>query len=803
MLRQLKFALRLYRKQPIFSLALTFTLALGIGATTTVYTALDSVLLKPFPYHDVNSLFIVREADKAALDESTSDANFVDWRRAATAVFADMAAYVSSSPIVTIAGQPERVSAAVVTPNFFSVLGTQPALGHSFPEGASPGDRVLIVSHRFWRTRLGSVSEIDGASLIVDEHLYQVVGVMPESFLHPGAGSGAQVDIWLPLAIDPKPERRRSDYLTVIARKLPNVSLAQVKSQMSRLTLEMQRLYPSADGDYVIRTIPLKQELLGPIRPTIVLVFCTAAVLLGISCVNVASLLIARANQRHAEFSVRAALGASPLALFRQLVVESVTLGLMGGIGGLVFAVWGVRALYPLAGTLMPRVVSSGLALDVFFFVAGTSILAGALFGLAPAYHAFRSCFSGGLSSGAQRTTAGVARSRFNFFVITAEVALALLMVITALDLLQSLFHMQQVDLGIQPGRVLTASIALPFSKYPNDGRAHAFFEKLTSALARTPGVEDTAVTSALPGGGATDTFTLHIAGGPSSDSPLPDVRDIHVSPGYFSTMSIPLLRGRGFGEMDDPDSLPVTIVGETFAQRFWRGQDPLGKRIAVGVPKPGPRDWRTVIGVVKDVRYGGITQNPGLQLYTPEAQVPNASMYLVLRLNANPSGFADIIRRRVWAADPHQAVSDIRSMNSFLSESIIRPKLTALLVTLFGATALLLASAGVYAVLSQAMSQRKKAMSIRISLGARPSAIISLALKDGLQPVVIGLAAGFVAAIGADRLIRSLTFGLTSSNLFTLAGASFLLLSCCALACFVPALRYSRLDPTRALREQ
>jgi putative ABC transport system permease protein len=800
-------ALRLYAKWPGFAVAAVFTLALGIGANTAIFTVIYNVILKPLPYRAPGQLVALWESNPSAgaNKELTSDSNYFDWSRD-NRVFENVAASAPWSPIMTGTGDPERVSGRVVTVNFFDVLGVTPLVGRTFTakEGTPGNNRVAILSYGLWDSRFGHRADIIGQRLLLDEEPYEIIGVMPADVRHPGPNMGKDpVRMWCALANRPRPNRRRSDYLSVIARIKPGISMEQVQTDLDRLSRRMQEEYPVDNAGFDIRAVRLQEELIGPVKQRLLVVFAAVGLLLLISCGNVASLLLARASQRQREFAIRSAIGASRAQIFLQLMTESVVLGLLGGVAGFLLALVGTDSLVKLAAGTIPRLENTGIQLSMFLFAVSVSILTGVLFGTVPGVRASRSEVNGAWHQG-RGVTMVRERVHLNALLVLGEVALALMLVIGAGLLIQSFLRMQRVHAGVQPDGVLTAEVGLPWRKYPNDQRASRFFHQVTENIAATQGVYAVAVSTDLPLGGNDQSSTFHIENRPwPNAAQVPNVRDVQVSPGYFGALGIRLRAGRVFSDTDGPNTNRVAVIGEGLAHRFWPNEDPIGRRVALGVTQPSTGDWATIIGVVEDVRYMGVAAAPDSQLYRLEAQTPNSHMFIVMRTSGDAARFAGTLRRAVWSVSPNQAVSNVQTLNDVIAQSMGRERFSAMLLGLFGIVALALASAGIYGVLSHTVEQRSHEMGVRMALGAQRSDVLRLIIRQGMLPVIGGVICGIAGALIIGRLLTGVLFGLSVADPMTFTGATVFLMVVGLLACLVPATRASRLDPVETLRYQ
>jgi predicted permease len=801
--QDLRYGVRMLAKSPGFTAVAIVALALGIGANSAIFSVVNTVLLRPLPYKDPDRLMTVWEEGtlQGFPVNVTSAANYFDWRDQ-NRVFDGMAVIGRVSLNLTGAGEPERIDGRRVSANVFPLLGVEPQLGRAFLPGEdSPGaGRVVILSHGLWQRRFGGRPDVTGQPLTLNGETYEVVGVMPPHFQFPSRDD----QLWVPVAFTPQQAADRgNNSFEVIARLKPGVTREQAESEMDTITARLQQQYPDAVKSKGSVIIPLHEELVGDIKPALLILLGAVGFVLLIACANVANLLLARAAVRQKEIAVRLALGAGRRRLIRQFLTESVLLAALGGAVGLLLALWGVNLLKAFIPKNISQVTAVAVDANVLAFTTGVSLLTGLIFGLAPALQASRFNLNETLKEGGRDSAAGRRGNRLRGLLVVAEVAVSLVLLIGAGLLINSFLRLRSVDPGFRADNLLTMRIALPRLKYPDHPRRTAFYGELLSRVAAVPGVRSAAVANWIPLTMQGDTFGISIEGRPDPGAQeMPDVVTRVVSFGYFDTMGIELLRGRSFdARQDRADSAPVAIISETMARRLWPGEDPLGKRIRPGGADPD-EEWITVVGVAEDVRQFELTAEPRLQMYLPHAQpsffVPG---HLVVSTEVEPMSLAAAVREAVWAIDKDQPVSDIRPMEEIFSESIARQRFSMLLLAVFAGVAMLLGAVGIYGVVSYSVTQRSHEIGVRMALGARSSNVLRLVVGQGLKLALIGVAAGLAAAFVLTRLMESLLFGISATDPATFVAIPVVLVAAATLASYIPARRATKIDPIIALR--
>jgi putative ABC transport system permease protein len=802
LLHDLRYAARLQRKNPGFTIVAIIALALGIGANTAIFSVVNTVLLRPLPYKDPERLVMVWEdATKHGYPRDTpAAANFVDWRDQSQ-VFEGMAAIADTSFNLTGSGDPERLEGRRVSANMFPLLGVDPQIGRVFTAAEDqPGaQRVVLLSYALWQRRFGGDPGIVGKALTLNGESHVVVGVMPARFQFPSSDD----QVWVPVAFtQAEAGNRNRHYLQVLARLRPGVSLAQAQSEMSTVAARLQQQYPQSNTDLGAAVQPLHEHLVGDIKPALLILLGAVGLVLLIACANVANLLLARAAVRQKEIAVRVALGAKRRRLIRQFLTESILLSTLGGIVGLGIAYGGLVVLR----AFIPETISQAREISIDFkvlaFTLLVSVLTGVIFGLAPAIQATRFNQIETLKEGGRDAATGGSGKRLRSLLVMSEVAVSLVLLIGAGLLINSFMRLRNVDPGFRADNLLTMKIVLPEPKYAKFQPRAAFYTDLVQRVQSLAGVRSAAVTTNLPLYRQGNSISISIEGRPA---PPPGQELIVVtrviSPGYFDTMGIPLLKGRQLTDQDTETSPNVIVISETMARRFWPGEDPVGKRLAAGRVRT-PDDWIQVVGVVKDVRQFELTADPKPQMYLSYRQAGFfAPRDLVVKTDVDPATMATTVRKAVWDIDKDQPVSNIRTMEEILAESIARQRFSMLLLAIFAGVALVLAGVGIYGVMSYSVAQRTHEIGIRMALGAQTGAVLKLAVGYGMKLVIVGIVVGLIAAFALTRVMATLLFGVTATDPATFTLISLLLIAVAALASYIPARRATKVNPIIALR--
>jgi putative ABC transport system permease protein len=801
LLHDLRYAVRTQVKNPAFTIVAVMALALGIGANTAIFSVVNTVLLRPLPYKDPDRLVMVWEdATKAGYPRDVpTNANFIDWRDQ-NHVFEGMAAIAYDSFNLTGAGDPERLDGRRVSASLFQLLGVDPQIGRVFTAAEDqPGsERVVILSYGVWQRRFAGDPGIVGKAISLNGASYTVVGVMPARFQFPTIAD----QVWVPIAFTPEQAAdRTTHYLTVLARLKPGVTLSQAQTEMSTIATRLQQQYPQSNTDIGAAVTLLQEDLVSDIRPALLILLGAVAMVLLIACANVANLLLARAAVRQKEIAVRVALGARRQRLIRQFLTESLMLSTMGGIVGLGIAYGGLILLR----SFIPENISQAREISLDFKVLGftlfVSIATGVIFGLAPAIQALRFNQSETLKEGGRDAARGSSGKRLRSLLVTAEVAISLVLLIGAGLLINSFLRLRNVDPGFRVDNLLTMKIVLSEPKYREAERRSAFYKELVQRIEALAGVRSAAVTTSLPLYSSGNSIAVVFDGRPE---PPPGQEPIIVtriiSTKYFDTMGIPLLKGRQLTEQDTRTSPRVVVISEAMARRYWPNENATGKRIALGKVEK-PEDWIHVIGVAKDVRQR-LTTDPKPQMYLSHHQTDFfAPEDLVVRTDVDPTTMAATVRKAVWEIDKDQPVSDIRTMEDILADSIARQRFSMLLLAIFASVALVLAAVGIYGVMSYSVAQRTHEIGIRMALGAQTGAVLKLAVGYGMKLVLIGIVVGLVAAFALTRVMSTLLFGVTATDPATFTLIPLLFVCVAAIASYIPARRATKVNPIVALR--
>jgi predicted permease len=796
------YALRQLAKSPSFTIVAVLTLALGIGATTAIFSAVRSVVLRPLAYAHPDRVVALFERWEGQ-DGSVSAGVYVDWREQ-SASFAAMAAEQFSGFNLTDGDTPERVSGGRVTHNFYDVFGVRPLLGRTFtPDEDRPGaDQVVVLGHGLWTRRYGADAEIVGRSIRLSGREYTVIGVMPPGFDPTASGE----ELWVPIAFTPERRAQHDEhYLTVAALLKPGVTPEQAQAEMEPIARRIAELYPNAVRGGV-HVVPMAEVLIGDYGQRLLIMLGAVAFVLLIACGNVANLLLARGAARAKEIAIRAAIGAGQGRILRQLLTESVVLALVSAAVGLALAYGAIRVLVAMAPDGIPRLDETRIDGAVLAFTLALASVSSILFGLVPALRAARGNLQGALREGGRGM--GSARDRVRSALIIAEVALALTLLVGAGLLIRSAVHLQSVRPGFDPSGVLTARLALPASSYERPDHVARTFRSVAERLAQVPGVRAAAVVSQAPMGPGGGSNGLVPEGKPLVMESAIDSRLRIVTPDYTTAMRIPLKRGRLFTDQDVAGRERVMIVSEELARRAWPNEDPIGKRITCCEGSPDDPRWKTVVGVVGDVRSAGPTVEVGPEFYLPIDQIPpeawdwiQRTMTVVARGDGDPVALTGAMRSAVRAVDPTLPLYRISTMHEAIRASTAQARFNTALLGTFGVVGLLLAAAGIYSVIAYFVSLRTHEIGVRMALGASARDVVSLMTWQGLRPILVGVAIGGVAAFAATRVLRGSLYGVSATDPLTFVGVAAVLVVVGLLATLIPARRATRVDPTRALQ--
>jgi len=804
--KDVRHGLRVLRKSPGFTLVAVIALALGIGANTTIFSAINALLLHPFSFRDMDQLVVIWESrPKVEVERNAAAfANYLDVKNQSVS-FTSVAASTNWWANFTEGDQPERVEGVNVSAQFFNVLGVNPSAGRTFsPEEEQPGrDPVVIISDGLWRRRFGGDAAVLGRSTRINGRNFTVIGVMPPGFGFPNSA----VEVWAPLiTFDENVTNRDSTYLTLIARLKPNMSVAEAQRELDVLASRLGEQYPETNAN---RTF-LVENMLGfyvrGSRPYLLMMFGGVLFVLFIACANVANLQLMRAASRQKEMAVRLALGANRWRLAQQLLTESLLLAIAGGALGLLLSVWAIDAVAAGIPANLAKHVSGlkDLRIDwqVFSFTLIVSVLTGIGSGLAPALLMTRANLNETLKEGASSTT-DVERNRARSLLVIAEVALSLVLLVGSGLMIRSFMRVLDAKAGFNAGSVLTLELSLPYRTYASVEQRAGFFAKLLPRLENIPGVAAAGATNLVPLENGDDSIYFSIEGQapfPPGQAPLADNRVI--TPGYLDALEIPLLKGRNFTERDSRGTPPVAIISEKLARRFFTDEYPIGKRVRVG------EESCEIVGVVGDVRNKSFMSELNEDrlrpaLYLPHAQHPYGQMALVLRSTADPTSLATAVRKEVQAIEKDQPIFNVRTMLQVRSESMVPQRLSAFMFACFALIALLLTAIGIYAVIAYSVVQRTREIGIRMALGAQSRDVLKLVVGNGMRLALIGVALGLAGALALSRLMTSLLFGITPTDALTFAAVSTGLIAVALLACYVPARRATKVNPLVALRSE
>ncbi|MCC7124005.1 MAG: ABC transporter permease [Acidobacteria bacterium] len=808
LLQDLRHAVRMLARTPLYTFVILFTLGVGIGANTAMFSIVNSVLLQGLPFRQPDRLVDINEVEVRNRDRGAiAPANFVDWR-AQSHSFEAMAAYVVRNLNVDSAGgEPERLAGAITSTTFFDALGASPLLGRTFmPAEAEPGQgNSVILGYGLWQRRFGGDATVVGTAMRINGTPHTIVGVMPASVAFP-----ARAELWIPSAYDlpslgggdPR-QNRGAHYLRAIGRLEAGVSVTAANAELETIGQQLARAYPETNDNFTPLVRPLQDVLVRSARtPLLVLLGAVLCVLL-IVVANVANLLMARATVRARELAIRAALGAGRRTLVRQLLTESVLLAVAGGALGVLIAFWGVDLILALEPGEIPRIAPIAVDRQALVFATGLSVLTGLLFGVVPAWQASRPALQSTLKDATRGTTGDGTRHIARMGLVLAEVSLSLILLVGAGLLFRSLLHLLDVPIGFQPARVTTMQVAPTGENYRSVGQAIAYWEQVQDRIAAVPGVERASLTNTVPMGGSFSLSSYNASGKaplPLNQSPL--AYSATASPHFFDTLGIPVLRGRDFDRRDAVASPRVVIVNEAFVQREFPETDPIGQRVTFGPPDDGESpEWLDIIGVVGNTRTFGIDQEPSPTIYLPHTVGATQPLTIMVRAAGDPAMVAGGVRAALQNIDAALPIGRVRPLDEVIGASLTQRRFNVTLLAVFAGIALVLAVAGIYATVSYAIAQRTQELGIRVALGATRADVLRLVLWDGLKPVVLGLAVGVAGAFLLRTSLDRLVYGVSTSDPLTFIALPIILAAVAVVASLVPALRASRVDPMTALR--
>jgi putative ABC transport system permease protein len=800
--RDVRLGIRTLVHSPIFTAVTVLSLALGIGANTAIFSVVNGLLLRPLSYPEPERLVDVwhtpPQQSFPGLDRfSVSPANYLDWKAQSTS-FEKIAVYGYAGLSLSTSNDPLPLIGATVSSDFFSVLRSQPMLGRTFtPDEEQPGrDQVVVISHELWQRAFGANPNIIGQTVTLNSRGFTVVGIMPAAFQLP-----REAQLWIPLAWDDKERQVRSihDYL-VIARLKQNVSVQQAQAEMSTISSRLEQQYPEEDRGWGAVVIPLHEDLVGDNRTPLLVLFCAVSFVLLIACANVANLMLARGANRQKEIAVRIALGAGRARLVRQLLTESVLLAVIGGLLGLLVALAGSKILVQLGS--LPNADNIGIDTWALGFTLLVSFAAGIVIGIMPALQFTRTNVSETLKQGSGRTGGASLKQHTRKALVVSEVALSLVLLIGAGLMIRSFWNLQHVDPGFDTNNALTMSVTLTPIRYGEPQQQLAFLDRALEQIRAVPGVVSVGATTTIPlsGGGSTQPFSIEgRPAGTIAEQPMAQTR--YISNDYFRAIGIPLRQGRVFSDQDRDKSVPVIIISEAMARRFWPGENPIGKRLTPSFHSE--QGLREIVGVVGDVKARGLDSDSSTMMYLPYKQSPRPFMSFVVRTASNPERLIQPVSQAIYSIDKEQALTDVQTMDQVLLASLSGRRFNMTLLLTFAAVALLLAAVGVYGVMNYTVTLRRRELGIRMALGAAKTDVLRLVLGQGLTLTLIGVGAGLISAYALTRLMASLLYGVTATDYLTFGSVSAMLIAVGLVASYVPARRATKVNPTIALRAE
>jgi len=801
MLQDLRFAFRMLRKKPSFTIAAVLTLALGIGATTAIFSVVNAMLLKPLPYANASQLIVVTGTSARIPDFSISLPDFLDYQKQSS-TFSDMAASIQLGLSLSGVSQPQFINGYYVTHNFLSTLGVHPMIGRDFlPEEDQPGTApVVLLSYKLWQSKMQGDPKVVGRTMQLDERSYTIIGVLPKSFFFLDTA-----DLLAPSGTFPAPrlftDRGNHGDTDVIGRMAPGMKLPQVKVEFDSLASQLAASYPSTNTGYGVKLTPIRDVYVSDTSSALLILFGAVIFVLLIACANVANLYLVRGAERTKEIAVRLAFGASRSRVVRQMLTESLLLAFLGGGLGAVLGIWSVAGLERLApaGTLMA--MDTHIDGTVLGFVGAIVLFVSIAFGLMPALHATRPDVQEALKDGGRSSTPSAKQQRLRGALAISETALALVLVIGAGLMLKSLYRLLEVSPGFQQDHVLTMRIDLPRVRYPKVPAALNFWQQILDRVKALPGVESAAVGTVVPFAGDHRRTDITIDGQPVPEIgsfPHPDYHS--VSSDYFSAMKIPLLRGRAFTDADSENAQLVGVINSTLAKRYWPDDDPIGKQFLFGHPS-STNNWVRIVGVVPDTKIYGLANPARIEVYVPYRQKASSNMTLIVRSAADSAGLTAEVESQIAAVDKDQAVTEISTMSQLVDNSVSTQHATLILLGLFSALALVLASIGIYGVMAYSVAMRTHEIGIRIALGAQKRDVLRMVMGQGVRLAFAGVAIGVIAALALTRLLSSLLFSVSANDPVVFICVPVLLILVTLVACYIPAMRAMRVDPMVALR--
>jgi putative ABC transport system permease protein len=800
--QDIRYALRMLSKSAGFSAVVILTLALGIGANTAIFSAVSAVLLRPLPFPQPDRIVSIHGVDmrNGETGRPLSYLDFVDFRAQNHSLEA-AAAYDESSSTLTGMGDPVHLAVGIVSADVFRVLRVPPILGREFTEAEDkPGTHVAILSYRLWKSRFAGDPNVTSKQLTLDGTPYTVAGVMPADFEFP---LGEQpMDLWTTIAVEGNNiAERGSHFLGAIGRLNKGATLAAANAEATEISSGLAKQYPDTNTHMGLGMQPEIQALVGDVRPALLMVLGAVGFLLLIACANAANLLLARAAGRQREMAIRASLGAGKSRILRQLLTESVLLSLAGGALGLLLAVWGTAALANLPSLGIPRLASAGIDLPALAFTLVVSLVTGVLFGLAPALHASRFNLFRSLKEGGRTATAGMGHSRLRALLVISQVSLAVVLLIGASLLIESVFHLLHESPGFDPHGVMAFNLDLPDSRYGKPEQSADFFRELLGRIRTVPGVKKASGVMPLPLSGDTLRTSFEIEGKPVAKSDLPRTQIRAVGLDYFQAMRIPLLEGREFTVRDDRHAPHVIIINQTLARKFFPNESAIGKHMKPGMAAGKSDSMSEIVGIVGDVKHRNLWQAADPESYVPYEQNSIGEMYIVVRAEGDPMALLAAMRAQVKAQDAELPIYRAKQMEEYVAASVAQRRFTSVLCTVFAGAGLLLAIVGLFGVMSYSVSQRTHELGVRVAIGAAKADILRLILKEGMGITAIGIVVGLVGTLAVSTILKSQLYGVSARDPLTFLAVISVLALVALAACYIPARRATRVDPMVALR--
>jgi putative ABC transport system permease protein len=811
MLNDLRYALRMLIKSPGFSIIAIITLALGIGANSAIFSVINTVLLQPLPFSQPNQLAAIWASAPQRPGNQHEVHSYLDYvdLREKNHTLASMTAYTGASMIFGEGDDAADVSGLAATADIFDVLKTQPFLGRGFnrDDDKAGAARVVVLGYQLWQTRFAGDPKVIGREITLGGRMHTVTGVMPRGWKFPVQRQNVDyITPLVPLIATSMPinyTHRGAHFLTVVGRLKAGVDFRQATADLQTIAAQLAQQYPDADAGRSEFVTPLHDDVVGEVRPALLVLLTAVGLVLLIACANVANLLLARAATREREVAIRTALGASRVQIVRQLLAETFLLSIAGGAAGLLLAWWSIDALTAFGPSDLPRASEITVNSGVVAFTFGISILTSIAFGVVPALHASRPSVSGSLKDAARGSSGGVHGNRLRSVFVVSQFALSLILLVGAGLLIRSFAHLRAVQPGFNPDRALTVWQSLSKTRYPNPEQQIQFFDRLLPKLSALPGIEAVGAVSPLPFSGDNRGSTFTIVGQPLPPAGLePGASHLLIDRGYFRAMQIPLKSGRTFDARDQSNSKPVAVVNEAFVKKFFPNQNPIGQNLIIGASPDDPKPPREIIGVVGTSRHDTLTAEGDPEFYIPYSQEPDRYMDIVLRTSlTNDTNLESMIRRAVHEVDAQNYVPKPTALRDLLSQTLAQPRFNMALLGVFAIIAVILAAVGIYGVIAYSVSQRTKEIGIRMALGAQRTDMLQMILRQSLLMVAIGIGVGLAGALAATRLMSALLFGVGASDISTYLSVILLLGSAALLASFIPARRAMKVDPMVALR--